>query len=411
MCAWEPGLQWLTGLQEVNYHTLADFRATHDTRLKEVFTQVLGLLSAEGLVALKRVMQDGTKIKAQASGNSYRREDTIREHLELAKKQVEELEACDSDELSARCRKAQERARRERQQRLEKALEELERLKQTCGTDDSGKTQRVSESDPEARIMKQPDGGYASSFNVQVSTDAENKIIVAVAATQAGTDYDQMADGLERVKANTGTMPEQGVFDGGYIKNANIEKAVELGVDLIGPVIENNSEGSYKKRGITPEFYPDKFGYDEAANVFTCPEGKILKFQRTDRRNVGRAEHQYRAPEADCQGCPFKDQCCPRTPSRSIIRREDSDTVATYRKKVKTEEVKAIYRTRAEVAETPNLWIKEKFGLRQFRLRGLVKVEFEAVWACLTYNIRQWMRLVWKPRLAGAVTAAGGARP
>src|SRR5213593_3321573 len=26
MCTYEPGLQWLTGLEEVNYHTLADFR-------------------------------------------------------------------------------------------------------------------------------------------------------------------------------------------------------------------------------------------------------------------------------------------------------------------------------------------------------------------------------------------------
>ena len=29
---------------------------------------------------------------------------------------------------------------------------------------------------------------------------------------------------------------------------------------------------------------------------------------------------------------------------------------------------------------------------RQFHLRGLVKARLEALWACLTYNIQQWIR-------------------
>ena len=90
-----------------------------------------------------------------------------------------------------------------------------------------------------------------------------------------------------------------------------------------------------------------------------------------------------------------------------VIRKEDSEAVKAFRAKMQTQEAKQIYRTRAEVAETPNAWIKAKFGLRQFRLRGLRKVGIEAVWACLTYNIRQWIRLIWKPQLA-TVSAAGG---
>ena len=64
-----------------------------------------------------------------------------------------------------------------------------------------------------------------------------------------------------------------------------------------------------------------------------------------------------------------------------------------------TDEAKAIYRQRSEVAEFPNAWIKAKFGLRQFRVRGLVKAGIEALWACFTYNIKLWIRLCWKPRL------------
>src|SRR5207245_1779949 len=73
MCEYEPGCQWLTGMQGVNYHTLADFRVDHKDELDGIFVEVLGLLSAEGCIEMKRITQDGTKVKAQAGANSFRR--------------------------------------------------------------------------------------------------------------------------------------------------------------------------------------------------------------------------------------------------------------------------------------------------------------------------------------------------
>ena len=48
-------------------------------------------------------------------------------------------------------------------------------------------------------------------------------------------------------------------------------------------------------------------------------------------------------------------------------------------------------------------WIKSKLGLRQFHLRGLAKVQMEMLWACLAYNLQQWIRL---RKLSPAPTAA-----
>ena len=31
-------------------------------------------------------------------------------------------------------------------------------------------------------------------------------------------------------------------------------------------------------------------------------------------------------------------------------------------------------------------------------VRGLVKAGSELLWACLTYNIMQWVRLIWRQR-------------
>lgn len=72
---------------------------------------------------------------------------------------------------------------------------------------------------------------------------------------------------------------------------------------------------------------------------------------------------------------------------------EEQVEVAAFRKKMEQPEQREIYRQRGPVAEFPNAWIKEKLGLRKFRVRGLLKAGAELLWACLTYNIMQWIRL------------------
>jgi hypothetical protein len=392
MCSYEPGCQWLAAMSEINYHTLSDFRAQHRKELDRIFVQVLGLLSAEGLIEMKRITQDGTKIRAHAASKSFHRRKRLRDHLEMARKHVEAMSKQESTELTTRMIEARKRAYQQKQQRLDEALRELDQLQQKRPNEEV----RVSETDPQARIMKQADGGFAPSYNVQISTDAAHGIIVGVDVTQAGNDCDQLLDAVQRVKANTGRTPEQVLVDGGYtMKNSNIEAMAEQGIDLNGPVVESNSEASLRKRGIQPEFYPEKFRYDEATDTFQCPANKPLT--RIGRHPCeGRVEYSYRASTMDCSSCPFQDQCCPRNSPRRVTRVEHSQAVQAFRTKMATPEAKQLYRTRAQIAEFPHAWVKDKIGLRQFRLIGLLKTGTEALWVCLTYNIQQWLRLVWR---------------
>src|SRR5262249_12495268 len=71
ICEHEPAFQWLTGLNVIHHHTLSDFRIDHREALDELFTQVLAVLSLEGLVTLERVMHDGTKVYANAGQRSF----------------------------------------------------------------------------------------------------------------------------------------------------------------------------------------------------------------------------------------------------------------------------------------------------------------------------------------------------
>ena len=126
-CEYDPAFQWLTGLEEVNYHTLADFRVEKQKELDELFTQVLAALSKEGLITLEQVMQDGTKIKALASTRSYHPARTIREHLQRARQRVAEMGDPRNEETSPKVSKPM-RGRDASNKNGWNALEELEKL-------------------------------------------------------------------------------------------------------------------------------------------------------------------------------------------------------------------------------------------------------------------------------------------
>jgi transposase len=325
-CEYDPAFQWLTGLQEVNYHTLADFRVEKQQELDELFTQVLAALSKEGLITLEQVMQDGTKILAAASPRSVQRESTIQEHWERARRHVKEMGDPRDEGSNPRVKQARARAQRERQERLDQAMEELEKLHKLKAARSPSK--RVSISDPEARIMKQPQGGLALSYNAQLSTDAAHGLIVGVSVTQAANDWDQLPPALEQIDQ-------------------------------------------------------------------LCPGDKFLRYEGRIKNERGLISYRYQARREDCEPCAHKLECCPENQKRGrgLLRIEESAAVQAFRQKMATEEARAGYRRRGRVAEFCNAWIKSKLGLRQFHVRGLLKVQTEMLWACLTYNLQQWIRL------------------
>ncbi|MCX6995508.1 MAG: IS1182 family transposase [Kiritimatiellaeota bacterium] len=403
-CGYDPAFQWLTGLAEVNYHTLADFRVGCKQALDELFVQGLGLLSAEGLITLERVMHDGTKIRACAGADSMRREERIRAHLAAARAQVAAM-GDPRAEPSARQRAAHQRAQRERTQRLEQALVELEKIRATKVGSAIQAQARMSQTDPQARIMKQGDGGYAPSYNAQLSTDAAHGLIVGVGVCQAASDYGELVGAVERVEQNTGRPPQQLVTDGGFTSRENVVAMAEKGVDLIGSLDDHQAQsaGQMQRRGVQEAFYPQAFTYDAVADVYRCPAGACLRHDGQERR-IGVIHHRYRAAVTVCAVCRFKSQCCPQnaTKGRTISRAVEAPAVQAFMAKMQTAAAKAIYRLRGPVAEFPNAWIKAKIGLRQFRVRGLLKVGLETLWACLTYNIQQWIRLRWRTQRQAA---------
>jgi hypothetical protein len=251
--------------------------------------------------------------------------------------------------------------------------------------------------------MKQGDGGYALSHNVQISTDTAHSIIVGASVTPQASDQQQLVPAVEEVEKQNGRAPRQMIVDEGYTTRENVLAEEERGVDLIGGTLQAEAEARVRRlqrRGLDPAFYPQNFRYDPETNAYTCPQGKRLPHRTTRRTRVG-VEHQvYQARAADCRNCALRSACKPGQQGRLIVRSENAPTVAAYVAKMQTAAARAAYRRRAPVAEFSNLWLKAKLGLRQFCVRGLKKARGEVLWACLTYNIQHWFRLRWKLRWA-----------
>jgi hypothetical protein len=349
-------------------------------------------ISKEGLITLEQVMQDGTKIKAQASRRSYLQEETIREHLERARRRVAEMGDPRNDESSPKAKQAQARARREQQERLESALEELEKWQARKSGEKAKRETRVSTSDPQARVMKHPDKGFALSYNAQISTDAAHGLIVGVAVTQEANDSAQLLPAVDRVEQRLEKKPQQMVADSGYTTRENIEKMAGREVDFLGTM---RQEGVPRGANLKNRFPPSAFLYQPEKNHCVCPEGKILRPQARRQAGAGMTYHLYEARFEDCRSCPRKPECCPdnQKNGRSVAQLEESPVVMAFRKKMASEEVQERYRHRGRIVEFCHAWIKSKLGLRQFHVRGLKKVQTEMLWACLTYNLQFWTRL------------------
>jgi hypothetical protein len=410
-CEYEPAFQWLCGLEPISYHTLSDFRCDHKAGLESLFVQVLGMLSAEGLITLERVTLDGTKIKANAGGNTFRRKEKLEAHLQLAREQVRLMEeqAAQEEQMAKRQVAARRRAARQRQSRLEAAVREVERLQREKKDDSESFVARASGTDPEAHRMRNGEGGTVPSYNVQLMTDTAQGLIVNVEATTDAVDHHQLVPALERCEQTLGRLPQQVVGDGDYTNHASLQAAADCGVDFYGSWQESWKPGERDAQGRSAAFLAGSFPYDAERDSFTCPAGETLTHQATQNREAGLRIHVYRAPKAACRSCALRSQCAPQKARpawvRSMSRSEEPAATLAFKAKMATEEAQQIYAQRSRVAEFPHAWIKERCGLRQFRCRGRLKATLEATWAALSYNLTRWFALRRRATLAEAALA------
>jgi len=268
--------RWLCGGVQVNYHSLSDFRVEHGEALNELLSVSVASLMAAGAVKLKRVAQDGIRVRASAGAGSFRRKEKLERYLDEARSHVarlkEEIEA-DPGIETRRSQAAKARAAREREARLQKALDrlpELEAIKARQGK--KPETARASMTDAEATVMKMGDGGFRPAYNPQFATDADSLVIVGADVVTVGSDAAQMAPMVEQVETRCGQAPESWLVDGGYTSHDQIERVVEKTV-VYGPVPkpkDDTVDPHQPKPGDSEAVaaWRERMGTDEAKTIY-----------------------------------------------------------------------------------------------------------------------------------------------
>jgi hypothetical protein len=153
--------------------------------------------------------------------------------------------------------------------------------------------------------------------------------------------------------------------------------------------------------GHRPGLFRDTdFTYNSAADVYHCPGEVTLTFlsqcERT-RRQL------YQAPPAICRSCSLRDQYTTSARGRRIGRTLDEAYLERARAYQDTEPYAKALRKRQVWVEPLFAEAKDWHGLRRFRLRGLGKVNSEALLIAAGQNLKRLLSRGWgRPWPGGA---------
>ncbi len=125
--------------------------------------------------------------------------------------------------------------------------------------------------------------------------------------SQAATDTAELEPAVERIEANLERTPQQMVVDGGFTHQATVEAMEQREIDLIGSLTDRKAltEATLRQRGVAAEFFPSAFAFNAEQNHYTCPVGKVLRYEGREQQR-GNTRYRYRAATADCQACPLR---------------------------------------------------------------------------------------------------------
>lgn len=246
LCGEHVAYQWICGGVKVNYHTLSDFRSFSADQLNEALTQSTTVLLTEGLVELRRVAHDGMKVRASAGASSFRSAGRLRAMQKIAQEQVDLLAKEIHDDPGASTRRrdaAQKQARESRLKRIERAIKLLPEVKARKRSKNGKKKTRVrvSTTDPDARVMKMPDGGFRPAFNIHLATDTATQYIVGFDVNNLGTDCETMIPLSDQLKTDYGRQPNEWLADGGCVSHANVNAMAGRGCQLYAPLKKRRS--------------------------------------------------------------------------------------------------------------------------------------------------------------------------
>jgi hypothetical protein len=240
---------------------------------------------------------------------------------------------------------------------------------------------RVSITDPDASPMQHKNKGTSRlGYQTHYVVDGgKARVILDVLVTPAEvTENLPMLELLFRSRFRWRLHPRSVTGDAAYGTTENIAAIEKAGIRAYMMLVD------HEKR--TSLFGKDAFTYDAQKDLYTCPKGELLHRRGYDYRE---RSVRYAARPSACDACSLKTRCTKGTKGRWIRRSFEEqylERVRTYRD---TESYRKAIRKRAVWVEPLFGEAKDWHGLRRFRLRGLQKVNAEALLIAAGQNIKR----------------------
>src|SRR5262245_56855340 len=256
----------------------------------------------------------------------------------------------------------------------------------------------VSPSDPAAQWTGAMRGPAFFAYADNYLIDVKCGIIMDVEATRAirQAEVGAAKTMIERTEARFGIKPERLAADTAYGSAANLDWVVnDKHIAPHIPLIDKSKreDGTFSRADFT---------FDKERNVYICPAFKTLT---TTGKIMNDDMLFYRASTHDCAACAFKMRCCPKEPSRKILRSIYEEARDVARAVAKTEVFEQSCRDRKRV-EMLFAHLKRILRLGRLRLRGPRGAQFEFTLAAIAQNLRRLAKLVARaPPAAGACVA------
>lgn len=259
---------------------------------------------------------------------------------------------------------------------------------------------RASATDPDASLMRHRAGGLDLGYQDHYVVDGgkARTILVTLAAPAEVQENQPALDLLWRSCFRWKVWPRQVSGDTTYGTRQIIVALEDAGIRAFVPLPDFDHRTPYFGRG--------HFVYDPAADAYRCPRGQDLPFRQ---RRIAERIRLYQAPAAVCNACPRKGDCTGSDHGRQIRRSEDEAYLDRVRGYHATEPYRKAMRKRQVWVEPLFAEAKAWHGLRRFRLRGLPKVNAEALLIAAGQNLKRllswrgWGRRPWPSGAPGLV--------
>jgi hypothetical protein len=257
----------------------------------------------------------------------------------------------------------------------------------------------VSTTDPDATTIPTKGGldlGYRTHYVVD---GGKARIILTVLVTPSEVmDNQPMLDLLWHTRFHWHLHPRQVTGDRKYGTDESLIAVEAQGIRAYIPSPDMDHR--------TGCFSGDAFTYDAERDIYVCPAGQDLRY---DRSHSTERSRRYRARAKDCNHCPLKAQCTTSHQGRTLCRSVEEACLERVRAYRTTEPYRKALRKRQVWVEPLFAEAKQWHGLRRFRLRRLWRVNSEALLTAAGQNLKRLLqRRGWgrRPLPSGAVLSA-----